>query len=365
MRKLFLLLPLLAVALHAQVYPPIAAASASGGVTSFNTRTGPVAPQSADYSSFYLPLTGGTLSGAIIAPGFTVPSDGVHPTYQTFLGNTTVPAVTPNTAGFLGPNIASFTAYDLQLPSAGPSSAAVLCAGALASAVSSLSFCSSSITVQHQTCTLGSSCTLPAPQVTVYATNNASGTYTTPANAAYLVIEMVGAGGGGSGSGGTPTAGGAGSASTFGASLLSAGGGGGAPIATSANGGSAGAATGGDINIPGAQAPTSPTTYTYFPGVGGAASFYGGGGAGGGSGCTGGNSAAVAGGGGGGGGDSGTAGPGGGGGSGAYLKKTITSPAATYAYQVGGQGSAGAAGSAGCAGGYGGPGLITITAYFQ
>lgn len=49
-------------------------------------------------------------------------SDGTHAAYLSLLGNTTAPAITANTVGFLGPNSASFTAYALQLPSTNPSS---------------------------------------------------------------------------------------------------------------------------------------------------------------------------------------------------------------------------------------------------
>lgn len=45
-------------------YSP-AASTGGSGVTSFNTRTGAVTPESGDYSSFYLPLAGGTMSGNI------------------------------------------------------------------------------------------------------------------------------------------------------------------------------------------------------------------------------------------------------------------------------------------------------------
>jgi hypothetical protein len=57
-----------------------------------------------------------TASGGLIAS-----SDGVHAGYSSLAGNTANQAVTANTAGWMGPNLASFTAYALQMPSSGPS----------------------------------------------------------------------------------------------------------------------------------------------------------------------------------------------------------------------------------------------------
>ena len=47
-------------------------------------------------------------------------SDGVHPSEIFFVGNTTNPSVSANTAGILGPPTATFTGYRLQLPSTAP-----------------------------------------------------------------------------------------------------------------------------------------------------------------------------------------------------------------------------------------------------
>jgi hypothetical protein len=52
--------------------------------------------------------------------------DGVHAGYESFVGNTANQTVTANTVGFMGPTSATFTAYALQLPSTGPTTAAPL-----------------------------------------------------------------------------------------------------------------------------------------------------------------------------------------------------------------------------------------------
>ena len=54
-----------------------------------------------------------------------------------------------------------------------------------------------------------------------------------------------------------------------------------------------------------------------------------------------------------------------GGSSGAYLRKRITTPAATYAYAVGAAGAGAGVGSTGFAGGAGAAGIIIIDAYYQ
>ena len=209
------------------------------------------------------------------------------------------------------------------------------------------------------------------PQVTVYASHG-TGTYSTPAGARWLEIEMVGAGGGGGGgqqsSGGST--GSSGSDSIFGS--LTAHGGPGATISTS-NPSAAATATGGDDNIDGAQGGIgllvlgAPINSSVQSGCG-AASFYGGGapsqglGAGlsgviPGTGGSGGSALAY------------TVGAqsafaGNGGNSGAFLRKLIAGLAASYAYTVGQGGAHGAAGTNGSAGGDGADGYIKITAHF-
>ena len=200
---------------------------------------------------------------------------------------------------------------------------------------------------------------LSSPQVTVL-TSGSGATYTTPANAKYLVVECVGPGGGSAGSGTTPGNGSAGSgATTFGTLSAGAGTGG-----TNSAGGNAGAASGGDLNINGILGGNPTGAANQSGGTGGTAAVYsivaplsgianvgiGGGGYGaGGSGA----------------GNSTTASTGGGGGGGGYVKKLVASPAATYTYTVGSGGAAGTAGTGGFAGAAGAGGLIIVTAFFQ
>ena len=193
------------------------------------------------------------------------------------------------------------------------------------------------------------------PEVTVYTSG--SGTYTTPANTQYLVIEMVGAGGGGgsSGAGGTGANGSTGGNTTLNSTLFVAGGGlGGASSsgASSQTGGAGGGTSGSaDIQVPGQR--------------GTARSFYGaisGGYAGGG---VGGSSAFGASGGEGGRSDATSVVLGAGGGGGGFCRGLISSPAASYTYAVGLGGAGGSAGTNGFAGETGRNGLIIITAYFS
>ena len=210
---------------------------------------------------------------------------------------------------------------------------------------------------------------IPTPQVTVYASG--SGTYTTPANAKYIVVEMVGGGGGGAGSGaspaGSPAIGGTGGTTTFGTSFLSCAGGGGGIYGGSGTGGApTGGGTngvsinGGDGNIPGWTQLAA-----YVAGGNGGSSALGGAGAGSWIGNNGVTGKANTGGGGGGAGTSAVATyPNSGGGAGAYIRTIITSPSATYSYAVGAGGTAGSASTNGYAGGAGSAGLIIVTAYF-
>jgi len=215
--------------------------------------------------------------------------------------------------------------------------------------------------------------TLSTPEITIYTSG--SGTYTTPAGAKYLTVKMVGGGGGGAGSTSTvannATNGGAGTATTFGTSLLLAGFGlGGSVIGGSGIGVTGGTAT---ITAPaigytatgegGSGVMVSTPAGIFCPGGNGGSSKLG----------TGGiaktNSAGLTGlqGGGGGGGGS-TNGVvtliGGGGSAGGFVDAIIPAPSATYAYVVGTGGTAGAAGTSGYVGGTGGDGIIIITAYF-
>ena len=93
------------------------------------------------------------------------------------------------------------------------------------------------ITVPNVTGTLAVSAT---PTVTTYTSG--SGTYTTPTNAKYLTVQMVGGGAGGSASS-NGSAGGAGGTTTFGSSFLTCTGG---ISFVPTLGGTGGTATGGD-----------------------------------------------------------------------------------------------------------------------
>jgi hypothetical protein len=213
------------------------------------------------------------------------------------------------------------------------------------------------------------------PQITNYSSG--SGTYTTPANAKYLIVEMVGGGGGGSGGGtGSFGVGGNGGNTTFGSNSANAGSGGPAPWSgTGGAGGAITVATGtsmgafvGAIGGGSAFIAAGNINYTVAGGMGGS-SFYGGAGPGatyvGGGGAAKGNTGS-GGGGGGTGNDVSVCYSGTGGGAGGFIKVMITSPSATYSYAVGAGGSGGAAGSGSNAptGGAGGSGWIQVTAYF-
>jgi hypothetical protein len=201
-----------------------------------------------------------------------------------------------------------------------------------------------------------------APMVTV-ETSGTAATYTTPAGALYLEVEMVGGGGGGSGSGTTPPAPGNGINTTFGS--LTARGGQGAYYPSNA-GGAGGTASGGSVNLTGALGCGSNQYAAYGSGGCGASSFFGGAGTAGGSFPSAGTDAAANTGSGGGGAGSGSvAGSGGGGGAGGYVYAVISTPVLTYTYTVGSGGTGGTAGTSGSAGGNGAAGIIIVTAYFQ
>lgn len=217
--------------------------------------------------------------------------------------------------------------------------------------------------------------TLTTP--TVQRFTSGSGTYTTPANVKYIIVEVLGGGGGGGSSssgcaGGN--AGGGGGGSSFGTTLLVANGGGGGP--TNA-GGSCTASTSGTVNAPattlvniqggygGGDQYNPAATNLGLAGGNGGVSFFGGAGGGryGGAG-----SAAIAnsGSGGGGGGISSSSASqcaGSGGCAGGYVKALISSPSATYAYTVGAGGTAGSAGV--YSGAAGGSGIIIVTEHYH
>ncbi|MDO8552759.1 MAG: hypothetical protein Q7S01_04560, partial [bacterium] len=211
--------------------------------------------------------------------------------------------------------------------------------------------------------------------IQTFSASTSDQTYTTPANTAYIAVEMWGGGGGGgggNGGGGSGTSGGTGGTTCFGINatacttpLLSASGGAG-------SGGTAGTGSSGDVNLKGQVGNVNPSTDA-SGGTGGLTpranllnTPSGSGG------CTSGTSGTSgAGGGGGGGGSSVGNGSGGDGGSGSgYSTKSIATPASTYKYTVGGGGVAGAGGphnlpdtGAGCDGGTGGIGSIIVYEY--
>ena len=208
------------------------------------------------------------------------------------------------------------------------------------------------------------------PQVTVYTSG--SGTYTTPTNARYIYVRLVGGGGGGGGSGNNSSAtnGTGGGTTTFGS--LSATGGAGGPNSFNGGFGGSGGGTGsgGDINVVGGSpsaVPGNTSPYAVYQNFGGAGgnSVLGGGGAPGSNGAgTTGNAGGSYGGGGSGAGTGSSASASLGGGGGGYTEKTITSLNATYSYSVGSGGAGGAAGGNGGTGGAGAAGVIIVTAYF-
>lgn len=206
------------------------------------------------------------------------------------------------------------------------------------------------------------------PAVTTYTSG--SGTFTTAANCTRLEVIVVGGGGGGGGGGtGGQTVGGAGTASTFGSSLLTANGG-----AAGGINGAAGAAGGTyTVNSPaidwgscigGPGSGNAQAGVNSAGGVGGGSMFGSGGGAQ--AAGAGGAPSTNSGGGGAGGGLSAGGGNGGsGGGAGATVWAMIYGPSATYAYAVGGGGSAGGAGTSGSAGSAGAAGKIIVRAFFD
>lgn len=201
------------------------------------------------------------------------------------------------------------------------------------------------------------------PQVTVFTTG--SGTYTTPAGAVGLLVEILGGGGGGAGSGTTPGTATAGGNTTFGTSLLTANGG---AAGTNTNGvaGTGGTSTGGDINITGGASGAATALASAPGGNGGNSIFSGGGQATAATGASNGSAAVsnTGGGGAGAGNNAGGTGSGSGGGAGGYCRKLLSTPLASYAYGVGAAGSGATAGTGGGSGGPGSLGIISVTAYF-
>lgn len=105
------------------------------------------------------PITAPTLTAttSVTTPNLNVTSDGVHAGYNSLVGNTANQAVVANTAGFMGPNSASFTGYALQLPSANPTANQVMAVGAPVSGVAPVTYLANSTTYNGQILTLGQS----------------------------------------------------------------------------------------------------------------------------------------------------------------------------------------------------------------
>lgn len=194
-------------------------------------------------------------------------------------------------------------------------------------------------------------------QPTLQVFTSGSGTYTTPAGATRVEVQLIGGGGGGGGTAadGSP-AGTVGGNTTF-STLTGNGGGGGVAAGGGATAG--GAATGGDINISGGSGSSGAAAGAtdVFGGSGGNGFF--GGGAGGAGGNQGGSAGATNSGGGGSGHGGNSAAGGGGGGAGGYAKKRIVAPAATYSYGVG------AGGAAATSAGAGGSGIIIVDEFYD
>lgn len=212
-----------------------------------------------------------------------------------------------------------------------------------------------------------------APQITTYLSG--SGTYTTPANATWLDVFLVGGGGGGAG-GGTNAAGlgTGGGDTTFGA--LRAGGGPAQPTWNSAYP-QGGTTSGGNIwSLWGAGSASGGTStgvsgtnpVNGLGGLGGA-SILGGAGTAGAAGNPGSNAQANTGSGGAGGGALGNVinlWGGAGGTAGGTVRNVYVSPAASYSYAVGSGGTGGTAGGPnGTAAGNGAAGIIIVIAHFE
>jgi hypothetical protein len=220
-----------------------------------------------------------------------------------------------------------------------------------------------------------------SPTIQVFNTSG-SGTYNTPAGVLYLKVRAVGGGGkgggGGNANGAGQSAGQAGTATTFGPSLITANGGSGGSAGNTGgsepaggNGGTTTALGSGAIGftIAGSRGAfgwnnLGGVTGMYTPGGEGGNSVFGGGGNGTFA-STGAAAATSSGSGGQGGGVPGLGVSGGGGGAGAYVDAIIPTPSSSYSYTVGAGGTTGgAAGTGGSAGGNGADGIIIVEEYY-
>jgi hypothetical protein len=103
-------------------------------VTNAASGTGslPLDVQIGNVSQWKVDKTGQTTQNGPV----NVLTDGVHAGSVQLIGQTTVPALTTNTFSIIGPNSASFTAWGIQMPTAGPSVASLLKLSTLSSGVS-------------------------------------------------------------------------------------------------------------------------------------------------------------------------------------------------------------------------------------
>ena len=202
----------------------------------------------------------------------------------------------------------------------------------------------------------------PPPTTKIFTVG--SGTYTTPANVAWIEMTIVGGGAGGGG-GGNGAAGTVGGNTTFGGWVAGGGNGG------FAGGGGAGGQPSGTTPtwaVAGGNGGAANNATSYACGAMGGNSTLGGAGGGGAPASGAGSFGQVNTGGGGGGGAAPTSAGingGGGGGAGATVFVLITSPTVSYSYSVGSAGAGGSAGSGGGAGGNGSLGIIIVIEHYS
>lgn len=75
--------------------------------------------------------------------GVAAGSDGVHPAYFDFIGNTTAPTIASNHFQLVGPNATTFTAYGLQFSTTNPAANQLMAVGAPVSGVAPVTYVSS------------------------------------------------------------------------------------------------------------------------------------------------------------------------------------------------------------------------------
>jgi hypothetical protein len=69
-------------------------------------------------------ITASSINASNVVGDLITPNDGVHSGIIGLNGNSAVPLVPANTAGFIGPSLSGFSAYGLQLPYLGPQATA-------------------------------------------------------------------------------------------------------------------------------------------------------------------------------------------------------------------------------------------------